>query len=195
MSVEERYYAKPGPMAPLALVDEWIGIWLQTQWQCYKVVNREPIARSNQFTIDFGAVAAGAWVAANPITTAAVLAQRQTPPEALQIRYYPLDDIEVLFSIGNADVRFQTLTATARADIFTMQVDPDLHSTEVVILTNSNPFINIFNPTARALGQSRVVFFGNRYLLETLSLKTFKTAAEARKSLGSAITFAASGGF
>lgn len=194
MSVEERYYAKPGPMIPLALVDEWLGIWLQTQWQCYKVVNREPIARSRQFVINFGAVGAGAWVAVNPITTAPILAQRQTPPEALQIRYYPLDDIEVLFSIGNADVRFQTLNVTARADIFTMQVDPDLHSTEVVILSSSNPFINIFNPTAGALGQSRVAFFGNRYLLDTTSQKVFRTAAEAKKTLGP-VTLAASGGF
>jgi hypothetical protein len=192
--VEERYYAKPGPMAPLALVDEWLGIWLQTQWQCYKVVNREPIARSRQFVINFGAVAAGAWVAVQAVTTTAVLAQRQTPPEALQIRYYPLDDIEILFSIGNADVRFQTLNVTARADIFTMQVDPDLHSTEVVILTNSNPFINIFNPTARPLGQSRVAFFGTRYLLDSTSQRVFKTAGEAKKTLGP-MTFAASGGF
>ena len=190
----ERYYAKPGPMEPLALVDEWLGIWLLTLWHCYKVVNREPIARSRPLVINFGPVAAGAWVAQVPITTAAVLAQRLTPPEALQLRYYPLDDIEVLFSIGNADVRFQTLNVTARADIFTMQVDPDLASTETVVLTNSNPFINLFNPTARNLGQSRVAFFGHRYLLDTNSLKTFKTAAEAKKSLGP-LTFAASGGF
>jgi hypothetical protein len=194
MAIEERYYAKPGPMAPLALVDEWLGVWIQGQWQCYKVLHYEPIPRSRAFTFDFGAVAAGAWAAATPISAAVVLAQRQTPPEAMQIRFYPLDDIEVLFSIGNASVRFKTLNVTARADIFTMQVDPDLHSTEVVILANNSPFINVFNPTGRALGQSRVVFPGIRYLLDTQSQRTFNTGAEARKALGP-VTLASSGGF
>ena len=192
MANEERYYARPGPIAPLALVDEWIGIWLLTQWQCYKVNHYEPIPRSRPFVVNFGAVAAGAWT--GNTNTAATLQQRQTPPEAMQLRFYPLDDIEVLFYIGNADTRFMTARQTARADIFTMQVDPFLHSTEVVVLTNSNPFINIFNPTAVALVQSRVAFFGYRYALDSASLKTYHTGAEARKALGP-ITFASSGGF
>jgi len=192
MAIEERYYSKPGPIAPLALVDEWLGIWLMTQWQCYKVTHYEPIPRSRQFTQDFGVVAAGAWT--GNTNTAAILQQRNTPPEAMQIRFYPLDDIEVLFYIGNADTRFMTARQTARADIFTMQVDPFLHSTEVVVLTNSNPFLNIFNPTAVALVQSRVVFFGYRYALDSDTHKTFHTAAEARKALGP-ITLASSGGF
>lgn len=192
MAIEERYYSKPGPIAPLALVDEWLGIWLMTQWQCYKVLHYEPIPRSRQFTQDFGAIAAGAWTGI--ITTAAILQQRLTPPEAMQVRFYPLDDIEVLFSIGNADPRFMTVQLTSRADIFTMQVDPFLHSTEVVVLTNSNPFLNIFNPTAVALVQSRVSFFGYNYALDAESHKTFHTGAQARKALGP-ITLASSGGF
>jgi len=189
---EERYYSKPGPIAPLALVDEWIAIWLMTQWQCYKVMHYEPIPRSRQFVFDFGAVGAGLW--SGSISTRATLQQRQTPPEAMQIRFYPLDDIEVMFFIGNADTRFMTAQQTARADLFTMQVDPFLHSTEVVVLTNSHPFINVFNPTAVALVQSRVQFFGYRYALDSESHKTFSSAAEARKVLGP-ITFASSGGF
>jgi len=192
MANEERYYARPGPIAPLALVDEWIGIWLLTQWQCYRVTHYEPIPRSRQFVFNFGAVGAGAWTGA--IDTAATLQQRLTPPEAMQLRFYPLDDIEVLFFIGNANTRFMTARQTARADIFTMQVDPFLHSTEVVVLTSSNPFINIFNPTGVALVQSRVSFFGFRYALDSTSLKTFHTGAEARKALGP-VTFASSGGF
>jgi len=192
MAIEERYYSKPGPIAPLALVDEWLGIWLMTQWQCYKVTHYEPIPRSRQFTQDFGAVAAGAWT--GNTSTAAILQQRNAPPEAMQFRFYPLDDIEVLFYIGNADTRFMTARQTARADIFTMQVDPFLHSTEVVVLTNSNPFLNIFNPAAVALVQSRVVFFGYRYALDGDSHKTYHTGAEARKALGP-ITLVASGGF
>lgn len=193
MANEDRlYYAKPGPIAPLALVDEWLGIWLMTQWQCYKVTHYEPIPRSRQFIFDFGAVVAGAWT--TNISTAAVLQQRLTPPEAMQIRFYPLDDIEILFYIGNADTRFMTARQTARADIFTMQVDPFLHSTEVVILTNSNPYINIFNPMGYNLAQSRVSFFGYRYALDKETHKTFHTGAEARKALGP-ITLASSGGF
>jgi len=192
MANEERYYSRPGPIAPLALVDEWLGIWLMTQWQCYKVLHYEPIPRSRQFIVDFGAVVAGAWT--GNTSTAAVLQQRLTPPEAMQIRFYHLDDVEVLFYIGNADTRFMTAVQTAQADIFTMQVDPDLHSTEVVILTNSNPFINIFNPTGYNLAQSRVSFSGYRYALDSETHKTFRTGAEARKALGP-ITLASSGGF
>jgi len=192
MANEERYYSRPGPIAPLALVDEWLGIWLMTQWQCYKVTHYEPIPRSRQFIFDFGAVVAGAWSGSQ--STATVLQQRNMPPEAMQIRFYPLDDVEVLFYIGNADTRFMTSVQTARADILTMQVDPDLHSTEVMILTNSNPYINIFNPLGYNLAQSRVQFFGYRYALDKDSHKTFHTAAEARKALGP-ITLASSGGF
>lgn len=192
MANEERYYSKPGPIAPLALVDEWIGIWLLTQWQCYKVEHYEPIPRSRQFIFNFGAVLAGAW--SGNTDTAAVLQQRLDPPEAFQLRFYPLDDVEVLFYIGNASTRFVTAKQTARADIFTMQVDPFLHSTEVVVLTNSNPFIDVFNPLGYNLAQSRVQFFGYRYALDKASHRTFRTGAEARKALGP-ITLASSGGF
>lgn len=192
MANEERYYSKPGPIAPLALVDEWLGIWLMTKWQCYKVMHYEPIPRSRQFIFDFGAVVAGAWT--GNISTTATLRQRQTPPEAMQLRFYPLDDVEVLFYIGNADTRFMTDVQTARADMFTMQVDPFLHSTEVMVLTSSNPFINIFNPLGYNLAQSRVQFFGYRYALDSETHKTFFTGAEARKALGP-ITLASSGGF
>jgi len=192
MANEERYYAKPGPIAPLALVDEWLGIWLMTQWQCYKVLHYEPIPRSRQFIFDFGPVLAGARVVNT--STATVLRQRGTPPEAMQLRFYPLDDVEILFKIGNADTRFMTDVQTAQADIFTMQVDPFLHSTEVVVLAASFPFIDIFNPLGYALAQSRVQFFGYRYLLDSQTHKTFHTGAQARKELGP-ITLASSGGF
>ena len=189
---DERYYAKPGPIAPLALVDEWIGIWLLTQWLCYKVLHYDQIPKSRQFTQDFGAVAAGAW--SGSIATGAMLDQSLTPPDAFQIRFFPLDDIEVLFAIGNADFRFKTMRQTARADITTMQVDPDLSSTEVVLLTSSSPSLNIFNPTGYNLAQSRVVFFGYTYRLDNDTLRTFKTGAEAREALR-AVTLAGSGGF
>jgi len=192
MCIRDSYYSKPGPIAPLALVDEWLGIWLMTQWQCYKVMHYEPIPRSRQFIQDFGAVGAGLWT--GNTNTQAILQQRLSPPEAMQLRFYPLDDIEVMFFIGNADTRFMTARQTARADLFTMQVDPFLHSTEVVVLTNSQPFINVFNPTGVALVQSRVQFFGYRYALEDATHKAFATASEARKQLGP-VTFASSGGF
>lgn len=192
MANEERYYSKPGPIAPLALVDEWLGIWLMTQWQCYKVEHYEPIPRSRQFIFNFGAVLAGAW--SGNMDTATVLQQRLDPPEAFQLRFYPLDDVEVLFYIGNASTRFMTAKQTARADIFTMQVDPFLHSTEVVIITNSNPFINVFNPLGYNLARSRVQFFGYRYALDKKTHRTFHTGAEARKAVGP-ITLASSGGF
>ena len=192
MGNEERYYSRPGPIAPLALVDEWLGIWLMTQWQCYRVLHYEPIPRSHQFVFDFGAVLAGAW--SGNTSTTAVLRQSQTPPGAMQLRFYPLDDVEILFYIGNADTRFTTTVVTAQADILTMQVDPFLHSTEVLVLTSSFPFINVFNPMGYNLAQSRVQFFGYRYALDDASHRTFHTGAEARKVLGP-ITLASSGGF
>ena len=190
--IETKYYAKPGPIAPLALVDEWIGIWLLTQWQCYKVMHYEPIPVSRQFQFDFGAVAAGAW-SGNTDTTA-VLQQRLNPPEAFQLRFYPIDDVEVLFYIGNADTRFMTSRRTARANVFTRLMDPDCYSTEVVVLTDSPPFINVFNNSGAALVRSVVQFFGIRYALDSASLKTFRTGAEAIKAVGP-ITLASSGGF
>ena len=178
-------------MAPLALVDQWIGIWLMTQWQCYRITHYEPIPRSNPFVQNFGAVPATAW---SGNTNVAMLQQRLSPPEAFQMRFYPMDDIRILFYIGNADTRFMTARQTAQADLFTMQVDSDLHSTEVVVLTNSNPYLNVYNPTGYNLAQTRVAFFGYRYALDQGSQTSFRTAREAIQTIGP-ITLAASGGF
>jgi len=193
MANEERYYAHPGPIAPLALVDHWLGIWLLGLWNCYKITHYEPIPKSRQFVVNCGAVAAGAL--SGNFDTAAILQQRVNPPEAFQMRFYPLDDIEIVFYIGNTDTRFMTARQTARADMQTMQVDPFLHSTEVVVLTNSQPFLNVFNPTGLPLAQTRVQFFGYRYTLDGNTLKTYHTGKEAIAACQPAISLASSGGF
>lgn len=193
MANEERYYAHPGPIAPLALVDHWLGIWLMGLWNCYKITHYEPIPKSRQFIVDCGPALAGAWTAA--LDTAPILQQRLSPPEAFQVRFYPIDDIEVLFAIGNADPRFMTSRQTARADIMTIQIDPFLHSTEVVILTNSSPFLTAFNPAGYVLAQTRTQFFGYRYSLDAKTLRTYHTANEALAVCTPAISLVGSGGF
>ena len=191
MSEEVRYYAKPGPTAPLALPNQLIGIWLRTEWQCYRIEHLEPIPRSHPFIKDLGNIALNSTSGKTEITE---LQQRLSPPEAFQLRFYPLDDIRVTLYIGSADTRFMTVKGTATVDLFTRLIDPDLHSTEVVILTNSNPFLDAANPGDYALVKSRVAFFGYRYSLAKDSLRSFHTAAEAIKALGP-ITLCQSGGF
>jgi len=194
MANEERYYSRPGPIAPLALPNQLIGLWARTEWHCYRVTHLEPIPRSRPFVFE---LTAGLGLAAGAYTghvSLANLAQRQHPPECFQLRFYPLDDVEIIFYIGTADTRFMTNNLTATADLFTKLADPDLHSTEVVVLTSSSPYLDAFNPTGYTLAQVRVAFFGYRYSLDEDSAKQFKTAEQAMKELGP-ITLCSSGGF
>ena len=183
------YYAKPGPMTPIALVGHKVAIWAPPNWTTYRVLFREPLPRSAALLFDVGAVAAGV---ASAATALANLEMSGNPPEMAQLRWYPLDDIRVRLSRGQADIRFKTQNIIAEADLFTEQVDRCLHSTEFVILGEDEPTLTVTNPSDYALAQTRVAFFGYRYILESLKFVSPKVE-EVEKALAP-ITFVAAGG-
>lgn len=185
----EFYYAKPGPINPIALVGQKIAVWSAPNWVCFKVIFLEPYPRSRPLVFNLGAIGAGLATQNVPLTA---LKMSVDPPEMVQARFYPLDDFEVTIKKGGADTRFKSKNLTAQADRFTIQVDPDLHTVEFVILKDEEPNVIGTNPTGYALAQARMALFGFRFILDDLKF-TATTIVEVEKVLAP-ITFIAAGG-
>lgn len=182
---ERLYYAKAGPIDPLALVMENVAIWVKANWHCYRVRYMEPVPRSRPLVFDQGVLAAGAPSGDVQLLT---LTQQVDPPAMAQLRFYPVDDIQVTLKIGVAEARFSMARITATADRFTPLVDPCLHTTEVLVLENNAPYVNCTNPTLYATSMSRVAFFGFRFLLDDLKVVA-PTAEEVKKRVGTPVVF------
>ena len=190
MPLIDFYYAQPGPIKPVGLPGHKLAIWAAAKWSCYKIVFLEPLPLSADLVFDMGAIAAGAVSGDIPLTNLALTAE---PPEMVQIRSYALDDIEATVKRGAADIRFKTKTIIAKVTRFTIQVDPCLHTTEIIVLKGDEPNINAKNPTDYNLAQSRLGYFGYRFGLEDLK-KDFPTVEQVEKALAP-ITFIAAGGY
>lgn len=185
----EWYASKPGPITPVALAGQNVAIWTPPVWVAYKVVFMEPYPLSNPLVFDSGAVAAGATANALQLTN---LELTETPPEMTQLRFFPLDDIRVRLTRGQSGTRFKSANITALIDRFTKMDDPCGHTTEFVVLTTDEPFIQVTNPTGYALTISRTIFYGFRFILEDLKVKHERVdQIEARVT---PITFVAAGG-
>lgn len=165
---ERLYYAKAGPIDPVALVNEVVAVFIKESWKAYEVTYFEPLQRSAPLVFDQGAIAAGGTTGDVQLVN---LAQTDDPPEMAQLRFYPIDDVEVTFKVGQAGARFTTLMRTTTADRFTVLVDPDYHTTEVIVLRNWRIFVNCANPTGYALTMSRVAFFGYRFKMNYLEVQ------------------------
>jgi len=162
---ERLYYSKAGPIDPIALVTEKVAIWIKSNWHLYEVKWLEPLPRSTPMVFDMGAVVAGAPTGDTILRN---LDQTQTPPAMAQLRFYPVEDLQVTLKIGQAEARFTSLRFTATADRFTRIIDPCLHSTEFIVLMGNTPYVDVTNPTDYDLTVSRVAFFGYRYTLDDL---------------------------
>lgn len=186
----EWYYAKPGPITPVVLPGQKIAIWAGANWRAFKCDYLEPLPRSNQLIFDMGAVAAGGASALVALTN---LELQTDPPEMAQLRFYPLDDITVDLRRGQSDQRFKTFRMVAQADVFTQQIDPCLHTTEIVVLKEDEPTIRAANRTGYALAQSRVAFFGFRFILKSLGVE-MPRVEDIELAVGAPVTFVAAGG-
>lgn len=190
MALIDFYYAQPGPIKPVGLPGHKLAIWAAAKWSCYKIVFLEPLPLSADLVFDMGAIAAGA---VSGDTSLANLELTGEPPEMAQLRCYALDDIKATVKRGAADVRFKTKAIIAKITRFTIQIDPCLHTTEIIALKGDQPYINAENPTDYALAQSRLGYFGFRFGLEDLK-QTFTTVEEVEKALAP-ITLVAAGGY
>ena len=186
----EFYYANPGPIKPVGLPGHKLAIWVSPKWHCFKIAFLEPLPLSAPLVFDMGAIAARASSGDIALTS---LKLTETPPEMLQIRCYALDDIEATVKRGAADVRFKTKAIIAKITRFTKQIDPCLHTTEIIVLKGDEPTINARNPTDYTLAQSRLAFHGFKFGLEDLK-QAFSTVDEVEKALAP-VTFIAAGGY
>jgi len=185
----DMYYAKPGPITPIALAGQRIAVWAGAQWEAFRIKYLEPLPRGSPLVFDLGPIIA--LQDSNP-TQLANLVMSTDPPELAQFRFYPIDDVEVNLRRGQSDQRFKTMNLVARSDVFTRRVDPCLHTTEFVVLKNDAPWLVHHNPTAYNITISRTAFFGFRFILDDLKI-AHPTVTEMERAL-SPITFVAAGG-
>jgi len=175
---ERLYSAKAGPIDPIALVNEYVAVWLKAMWHCYKVDYVEPMPRTQDLVFDQGALAA---LAQSGDVRLINLDQQETPPGFIQLRCFPLDDIQVEVKVGRAESRFTAANIQSRVDRFTEINDPCLHTTEFVVLQQNSVYVNCINPTAYATAMSRVAFFGYRYMFRDLN-QAFAKPEDVKKS-------------
>jgi len=183
------YSSKPGPITPMAQVGHRIAIWVPPQWNCYKVLFYQGLSKSRSLVFNLGAIAPGVPGLAVQL---AGLNLATDPPEAIQARFYVIDDIEVSILRGQSDQLFKTTNLIARTDKFSLLKDPCMHLTEFVVQKTDNPWAVAINPTGYANLQSRIAFLGFRFVLDDLHYAR-KTVEEVEKEQGP-ITFVMSGG-
>lgn len=148
-------------MEPRLKVGDYVAVFTQGAMLYHQVLYREGIPRSSPTTINFGAVAANGTVA-----KALALAMQMDENQLLQARLTPLDDIEIVPWELQSQGRFALRNIQARVSLFTKEHDPDLETTEMFVMGSQRDlYLEIRNPTGYALGQSRVAFWGHRYIL------------------------------
>ena len=159
---ERLYAAKAGGIDPIGLVGDNVAVWLNGSWWVYRIDFWEQMPRGQQMDVDLGAVAA---LGNTGDQRQNVFDQSSNPPGMMQLRCFPLDDIQILVRMGTGNTRFAASNIVAQIDRFTELSDPDLHSTEFFVLKNNSVYLNCTNPTAYATAMCRVAFFGNKYNL------------------------------
>lgn len=176
---ERLYSAKAGEIDPIGLVGENLAVWYSKSWHIYTIDFVEQMPRSANLVFDQGALAALANSGDVRLTN---LDQNIDPPGLIQLRFYPLDDIQVQVKIQRSEARFTSANVSALVDRMTEIADPCLHTTEIVVLQDKSLYVNCTNPTAYATAMSRVAFFGFRYMLRDYNVSG-KTREEVRSIL------------
>jgi len=155
------YPFKAGEIEPIVLPDQIVGIWVNKVYKFYKVVYIEGTPRSDPLEMDFGALAAAA------TTTVTQLTLLEMPDKEFgQFRGFVIDDVAATLWQGRSDGRYKLKNRIARLTRWTELKDPCGHTSEFYIHEDDFAFMQVLNPTAYALAQSRVAFFGFRYVLE-----------------------------
>lgn len=155
----------PGPIAPVVKAGQNLGILTQGVYRFFRVLFIEGIPPSPETTQNLGAVTAAAASAATEITV--VQAQEGN---LIQARMAPMDDFEAQVSQVRAAGRFSTFTQQARVTPYIAGVDPHYATTTTFILGNTRSlFITAHNNTDYNLAQTRIRFWGYRYVLDRLT--------------------------
>jgi len=169
-ALPQLYPYKAGPVEPIVLPGETVGIWVNKQYTFSKVVYIEGVTRSDPIEFDFGAVNAGAGPTA--ITQLALLEMPDN--EFGQFRCIPIDDLSFILYQGRADQRHKLNLRVATYTRFTELTDPDGHTGEFYVYEDNWAFMSATNQTDYDVTTARVAFYGFRYVCDLLPEFTAK---------------------
>lgn len=162
-ALPQLYPYKAGAIEPIVLPGETVGVWVNKQYTFYKVAYIEGITRSDPVEMDFGVLAAGA------TTAITVLVLLEMPASEFgQFRACVIDDISAILYQGRADQRHKLNRRVATYTRFTALFEPDGHTGEFYVHEDDWAFMQLSNFTDYALTQTRVQFWGYRYVLDLL---------------------------
>jgi hypothetical protein len=159
------YPYKAGAIEPIVMPGETVGIWLSKTFDFFKVDYIDGIMRSDPLMFDFGAIAAGANTA-GPIQ---LLLLEMPNNEFGQFRAEVLDDFTAVLYQGRSDQRHKTNQRVATYSRPGAMWEPDGHSGEFYVEANNWAYMQAFNQTGYALAQTRIAFWGFRYVLTPLT--------------------------
>lgn len=146
-----------GGMEPIAMPNHNVRIIYGEQIFYRQVQRMESIPPFQ--AIDVGAIAAGA-TSPNPAQIATL---QNFDFEFSQIRWYPIDHMQVTMYLPNADGKFRLKTLLVPVDEMVVERDPDLHLTEVFIWEDNTPWVTCLNYTQYNNATSRIIAMGFRY--------------------------------
>lgn len=152
---------KAGPIQPICLAGDVVGIWTQKVWRFGKVTLVEGIPLGSPLVQNLGAVAAGQSTQPAQITSIAM-----NDYEFGQFRMRVLDDFAAELYLARADKRYATKAVNSRVTLFSDQFDNVFNMTEFYVHEDAMPFVAAFNETGYALAATRVAFWGFRYAYE-----------------------------
>ena len=157
-------FAHPGPITPVALMGQNVVIVHDGKYHLYRALLLEGITQSNPLVFDGGALAAAA--SANNQSLGPVIDMPMG--NFFQFRFRVLDDIRVTLDqpqrLGTQVLSFQAAEVSAYTSLY----DPCSHQTERAIYWDRRPFLNITNPTDYAIAQSRVLFWGFKFMVDLM---------------------------
>ena len=157
----ERGPFKPGLIEPVVEVGQRVLLADGLKYRLYDVANIEPLLPSHPLIFNGGALAAAGVTAA--LSTTAVLDMEDSTFG--QYRVMVLDDIHIQMRQPQAVTRWTNLNINATINLFTPLYDPCGHQTEFFLYRQERPFLVITNPTGYNLAQTRVAFWGYKYII------------------------------
>ena len=157
----ELYPFKAGEIEPVVLPGQIVGIWVTKTWRFAEVVFCEGIPQGDPIIINLGALAAGA------TSNITLLTNIDMPDlEFAQYRSFILDDFQARFYQGRADQRYKLRNVNAAITRSTALRDPCGHTTEFYVYQDEHAYMQALNPTTFALAQTRIAFYGYRFVFE-----------------------------
>lgn len=163
-------------VVPEIHVGDELSVWTKGSIYLYRVQYKIMLPPGPASTVDFGSLAVGT----NPATPQV----NKTTPAAIQLddgylirlRFRPLDDIRIrVYQLGGDALNYIRNTHFD-ISLLTGRDDPEWETTELFSIgKDKDPQFEILNPRPTTQARSRVVFWGERYLVEPIGEATKPT--------------------